>query len=148
MLPPPLSLSFTFFLSFLPQLEPEPEEPKSDVFPEDAGDVLRRSEEERAAAEAAEFARRSTALKREPALPRPLVVDEEAIESVVEETGDAALGEALIREEIARLLRHDLAKYPVRIVAALGVAAGSWFPRSTLGRGHGHPTHPPPFFFF
>lgn len=98
----------------VPDLEPEPEEPKSDVFPEDAGDVLRRSEEERAAAEAAEFARRSTALKREPALPRPLVVDEEAIESVVEETGDAALGEALIREEIARLLRHDLAKYPIK----------------------------------
>jgi hypothetical protein len=101
------------------------EEAAPEAFPEDAGDVLRRTEEERAAAEAAEFARRSTALKREPALPRPLVVDEEVVESVVEETGDAALGEALIREEIARLLRHDLAKYPVRDVPH-GVCVLAW----------------------
>ena len=97
------------------QLEPEPEEAPADVLSEDMGDVTRRTEEERAAAEAAEHERRSSALKRDPPLPRPLVVDEDLVAGVMEEgEGAIATASALIRAEMAELLKHDLVKYPVR----------------------------------
>ena len=86
----------------------------ADALVEDAGDVDRRTAEERAAAEAAEHARRSSALKREPALPRPLVLDDDMIAGVLEEAEselDKASG--LIRTEMAELLQHDAVKYPV-----------------------------------
>ena len=82
---------------------------------EDAGDVDRRTAEERAAAEAAEYERRSSALKREPALPRPVALDADLIAGVMlEAESGAGAAEALIRAEMAELLEHDMVKYPVR----------------------------------
>lgn len=101
----------------LPDAEDEATEAPAAPFREDAGDVDRRTAEEQAAAEAAEFERRSSALKRDPALPRPGTVDEDAIvNGAAGAAGDAALAKArnLIAAEVVELLQHDAIKFPVK----------------------------------
>ena len=87
------------------------------AFQEDAADVDRRNEAERARLEAEEFARRSSALQREPALPRVTSVDDDAIVASSVSSSDAkiAAAEKLIAEEVVDLLQHDAIKYPVRV---------------------------------
>lgn len=88
-------------------------------FVEDAADVDRRNAAALAEQAALEFARRSSALKREPPLPRVTVVDEDAI-ACASSHADASLAAAdtLIKEELVTLLQHDAVKFPVRVSAA------------------------------
>lgn len=114
----------------------------------DAGEVeaLLRAAEAEAAARA--FARRSAALRHDPPLPRPLVIDDDALAppaaalaataavsilpdapaaAAVPGARDLIAAEALIRDEMVALLKSDAVEYPVRtqvlvcVVGARGV---------------------------
>lgn len=85
---------------------------------EDAAEVEARLEAERERQRQRELARRSTVVKRD--LPRPVAVNEADVPAGADL--DSAEGEfdrvrdpqALVQAELARLLRHDAAKYPVK----------------------------------
>jgi hypothetical protein len=86
---------------------------------EDAGEAAARAAAAEAAAAADELRRRCTALQHDPPLPRPVVVDDDALAPAVGAAaiarGDArALADSLVRDEMVALLKGDAFKYPVR----------------------------------
>lgn len=85
------------------------------AFREDAADIDRRNAEAEAAAEAAAFERRSSALKREPALPRVTTIDDDVFVGV-------SKAESLISAELVELLHHDAVKFPVKAKPSRKVA--------------------------
>lgn len=90
----------------------------------DAGELEARRIAAEAAAAAAEFRRRSAALRHLPPLPRPLVVNEEALApplGAAAAVDPLATADALIRDEMVVLLRYDAFKYPVRIQDAVSL---------------------------
>lgn len=85
---------------------------------EDAGEEAERRAAAEAAAAAAEFRSRSAALQHDPSLPRPLVIDEDALApptgaSAIARGDYAGFAESLIRDEMVTLLKGDAFKYPV-----------------------------------
>jgi hypothetical protein len=76
-----------------------------------------------AAAHAAELRRRSAALRHEPVLPRPLVVNEDVIASSssvgIGRSAELTNASSLVLEELVTLLKHDAFKYPVREASVL-----------------------------
>jgi hypothetical protein len=86
---------------------------------EDEGENEERRAAAAAAALAQELKRRSAALQRHPPLPRPLVLDEDAIAPPVGAAargpgGELLLAAGLVADEVLALLKHDAVKYPVR----------------------------------
>jgi pre-mRNA-splicing factor CDC5/CEF1 len=83
----------------------------------DAGEIAERRAAAAAAAREAELLRRSAALRHDPPLPRPLVVDEDALappsSSTSSAQGATGMAESLIRDEMVTLLKVDAATYPV-----------------------------------
>ena len=92
-------------------LPEEQQEPNGDVdlSEEDAAERDRRNQALREAAEAAELSRRTQVLQRN--LPRPLVLDVNALIERVE--GESNAAEAAITEEMALLIVNDAFKYPL-----------------------------------
>ncbi|CAF9917136.1 MAG: Pre-mRNA-splicing factor cef1 [Heterodermia speciosa] len=91
-------------------LPEEREETNGDVeiSEEDAAERDRRNQVIREAAEAAEFSRRTQVLQR--ALPRPAIIDIDALMKTAAEYPDAA--EAAIAKEMALLIANDAFRYP------------------------------------
>lgn len=84
---------------------------------EDAAERDRRDQILREAAEAADFSRRTQVLQR--ALPRPSVVDIDALMKTASEVSDP--GEGAIAKEMALLIANDALKYPTSKAKVQGV---------------------------
>ena len=100
-----------------PELPVEREEGTEEELAElDQEEIDKKREEQRSKEEEAEFKRRSQALQRDPALPRPLTIDETVVAPPVGSSHNSADEKArtLIEEEMCAMLQHDNAKYPVR----------------------------------
>lgn len=93
---------------------------------EDAGEEEARAAARAAAAYQRELARRSSVLRHEPLLPRPLLLEDEAITPPVsalaataaeisqnQRAMDLVLAESLMRDEMLVMLKADAVKYPV-----------------------------------
>jgi len=84
---------------------------------EDAAERDRRDQILREAAEAADFSRRTQVLQR--ALPRPSVVEIDALMKIASEVSDP--GEGAVVKEMALLIANDALKYPISKVKVQGV---------------------------
>lgn len=85
---------------------------------EDAAERDRRDQILREAAEAADFSRRTQVLQR--ALPRPIVVDIDALMKTASKVSDPS--EGAIAKEMALLIANDALKYPISKVKIQGVS--------------------------
>jgi len=94
----------------LPQVDEEGADDKVNL-DEDAADRDARLEHELREAEEAELRRRSTVLQRD--LPRPVTVNPEVGKALDMDTATGQ-AEALIRDEMLKMLQHDALKYPVK----------------------------------
>jgi pre-mRNA-splicing factor CDC5/CEF1 len=100
---------------------------------EDEEEVEARREGEEAAARAVEYARRSAALRHVPTLPRPLVLDDDAIAPPVrvgaglDAAGkEAAIASAMIQEEELLLLKRDAVLHPVSCACLFECGGVGW----------------------
>lgn len=83
---------------------------------EDASEAEARELQRQEAERQAELARRSAALRHEPALPRPLVIDDDAIAPPLGASarGDVmAVAGGMISDEVVAMVKADAVKYPV-----------------------------------
>jgi len=103
------------------ELELPDEQPETngdvELSEEDAAERDRRDQILREAAEAADFSRRTQVLQR--ALPRPSVVDIDALMKNASEVSDP--GEGAIAKEMALLIANDALKYPTSKAKVQGV---------------------------
>ncbi len=103
-LPKPKAMDFELEL---PEEQPETDG-NIDLSEEDAAERDRRNQAIRAAAERADFKRRTQVLQR--ALPRPLVLDLEALDNAASNVSDPV--ESAVAQEAALLIANDALKYP------------------------------------
>ena len=98
-------------MDFELEIPEEQAESGGDVYlsEEDAAERDRRNQAIREAAERADFKRRTQVLQR--ALPRPLIVDIEALNRVASSVSDSV--EKVVAQEAALLIANDAFKYPV-----------------------------------
>eukprot|EP01138_Halocafeteria_seosinensis_P007246 gb/GECG01007409.1/.p1 GENE.gb/GECG01007409.1/~~gb/GECG01007409.1/.p1 ORF type:complete len:791 (+),score=176.03 gb/GECG01007409.1/:1-2373(+) len=99
---------------------PEPQIEAQDSTEEDVEldqeELDKQREEQRRKEAEAEFKRRSSALQRDPPLPRPLAIDETVVAPPVDSNRNSIdeRARALIEEEMCAMLQHDNAKFPVK----------------------------------